>query len=479
MNRRVASALALVLACTASPLRAQCPDGTPPPCGPRVAPALVVRPFASRSVDSGDAYLASTLTEDVTTALASTRGLRLVTAAARGRADFTLDGTVRRSGGSLFVTAQLARTADGMILWRHAQPWAVRDLGRIPDSVASGALLALGLTYHPRAAIRTEDPDLYDQYARGRYMADRRNQPAMHRAVALFQDLIARDSTSPYGWMGLARALQAARGWGYAVPGLPRDSMLPALIAAADRAVELSPGNVDLWLMRGEIARAVDPTSRSASLLAFRRAIAADSLSVEAWYRYGLGLEETGDSAAAGEAFRRATDLGPTDAQALSWMALHEFWARRYDAAATWADSAITLDPTLALARFAAGNIAFRRGRLDEADDQGLAAERLSSGPDHQWGRLVRIHVLLARGDSAGARAMVRGAAAVGDSTLTLHLALALGESFAALGQPDSALAWLSRYQPIRDTHYQLHLRCEPGLDPLRSDPRFQALLTR
>jgi hypothetical protein len=57
------------------------------------------------------------------------------------------------------------------------------------------------------------------------------------------------------------------------------------------------------------------------------------------------------------------------------------------------------------------------------------------------------------------------------------HLALFVAQAHAALGERDKAETWLERYAPREDLHFQLHLRCDPPLDPLRNDQRFRALL--
>ena len=59
-----------------------------------------------------------------------------------------------------------------------------------------------------------------------------------------------------------------------------------------------------------------------------------------------------------------------------------------------------------------------------------------------------------------------------------LHPAVFIAEAYAQLGQADRALSWLERYQPRASLHFQVHLRCDPPLDPIRGDPRFKSLLT-
>jgi predicted Zn-dependent protease len=139
----------------------------------------------------------------------------------------------------------------------------------------------------------------------------------------------------------------------------------------------------------------------------------------------------------------------------------------------------VAADPAFLLGHTVAGEVALQRGLFDEAEAHFEAARRLATGPEIQ-GYIGLAHVALARGDTARARAWVAQAEARTDSAApSVHGAQYLGRAYTLLGDRERALWWLTRYQPLRDRHYQLHLRHEPELDPLRSDPRFHALLSR
>jgi tetratricopeptide (TPR) repeat protein len=440
-------------------------------------PTLAVAPFENRSTRADDAYLAATISDQVSTAIAGARGVRLVSARARA-SDFALTGTVRRSDDALFVSCQVERRASGRIVWRLDVTRPVRELAIIPDTIVAGALGAMGVQYGGRVA-RTVNPALFDLYARGRYQLARRTEVGLARAVSLFRQAATVDSTSALGWIGLALALERAHRWGFDAPGVPRDSILTAMVAASERAVELDSLSSDVWLMRGLVAEHVDPTTRAAAIRAYRRAIAVDSLSADAWFRLGVALEDSDDPDGALAAFRRALAFQPGHLEVLGFVALHFYWWRQLDSAAVAADSAIATDPAYLLARTAAGDIALQRGRFDDAEAHFEAAGRLATGPEVQ-GYVGLAHVALARGDSARARAWVAQAEVRTDSVSpSVHGAQYMGRAYALLGDADRALWWLARYRPLRDRHYQLHLRHEPELDPLRSDPRFQAILSR
>ncbi|PYP56107.1 MAG: hypothetical protein DMD40_11815 [Gemmatimonadetes bacterium] len=436
--------------------------------------------FENRSGDTLDAYLGDALTEDLTRSLSAAHVLRVFRVRqARPDLDYILTGSVRHAKDTLDVTAQLERNGSGEIVW--ATRLALRSQGTItvPRALTREILDALGA----RAATRTErtalppDPVAYDLFLRGRYEASRRTTPSLGRAVALFSESIHKDSTYAPGWAGLARALHQANRWGFPVRGVPSDSLLNREIIASDRALQLDSTSVDAWLTRALVSEDVDPTGRAPALQALRRALAIDSLNAEAWDQLAMALEETGRRDAAGAAWQRAVALDPGRLNALAFLAIHYWWWRAYDTAAIWADSAVATDPLYGLGRIVAGQVALARGRHDEAESQLDAARRLPTGPGSA-GLSGFVSLAVAAGDTIAARRLVAQAEARADPAAPdNHSVVNIAAAYAALGEVGRALAWLERYRPVRDLHFQLHLRLDPPLDPLRNQPRFRALL--
>ncbi|PYP29914.1 MAG: hypothetical protein DMD49_12120 [Gemmatimonadetes bacterium] len=255
--------------------------------------------------------------------------------------------------------------------------------------------------------------------------------------------------------------------------------MLTREISASDRALQLDSTGVDAWLTRASASEDVDPTSRGPALRAIHRALALDSLNAEAWDQLAMAFEETGSRDSAGAAWHRAIALDPGFVRAKAFLAIHYWWWRAYDSAAAWADSAVATDPLYGLGRVIAGQAALSRGRRDEAESQLGAARRLPTGPGSN-GLSGFVSLAAAAGDTFGARRLVAEAEARTDfAAPDNHSAVNIAAAYAVLGDVDRALAWLERYRPARDLHFQLHLRLDPPLDPLRREPRFQALLLK
>ncbi len=460
-------------------LRAQCPDGSPPPCGPAALrmPRIQVLPFATLPGDTASAYLAQAITDDLRDALTSTRAVVLLTGAQpRAGADFLVHGSVAQRGGSVRVDARVERPGTGRVLWTGSATRTPRELSPVANEVAGRVLQAAGVPARPAVASATADPHLLDLLRRARYQRVRRTESGLNRAVALLREAVAYDSTSPDAWTGLARSYSLALRRSIAVAGLTVDDMLTLALQAAERAVELDPNSPMTWLARGQVAGDVQPGSRTVAVAAFRRATALDPGLAEGWGALGIALEESGDTAGARDAFARAVALRPDDGEQLVWMALHQFWARDYASATRWADSALAMDPILPVAHGVAAQAKLRSGRPADALEHVGAIVRLT-GNTADFGNGVNVEALLMRGDSAGARAAQQVTVARAGTTPSQHGAIAIAIGYVALGDTTSAIAALVAYQHPDDLHFQLHLRVEPGLDALRSRPEIQRLL--
>jgi TolB-like protein/Tfp pilus assembly protein PilF len=476
-GRALAVAVPLCV-CAPVPAWSQCPDGTPLPCaGAQPArPVVMIVPFENRSRDTADAYFAETLTEDLAGALSSTHAVRVVRSGSSLRATEVIRGSVLRTGGVLHVSARIERPGTGEVRWTGNLERPSAEAQLLRDSVVHQIATALGLRA-PRARPRSADPATYDLWLRARYLLPRRRQEDVAAAAALLTRALGRDSTFAPAWADLARVLMWARGYALALPGVPSDSLLPRIFNASERAVLLDSTNEDAWRLRASVANVVDPTSRRIALTALRHALALDSTDAQTWDQYALALEEAGDPDAAAVAWRRATTFDPH--RTLGMYAIHWLWAGRYDSAAAWAEHAVTEDPTLMFLREVVAEVALARGRLAEAGAAYEAALRLGAGPEQVRALSGLAIVAAGLGDTARARGLIARAVAVADSaTPTVHAALSIGEAYAAIGTPDQALAWLRRYQPRGDLHFQVHLAHDPTLDPLRGLAGFRALLT-
>ncbi|MGI9077774.1 MAG: hypothetical protein ACR2G6_10700 [Gemmatimonadaceae bacterium] len=223
----------------------------------------------------------------------------------------------------------------------------------------------------------------------------------------------------------------------------------------------------------------VDPTDLRPTLRHARRAIELDSTNVVAWHTVAIALADTGNLEAGTEAWRACVRRGPSYTQCLAFLGLAHYWRRQYDSAAAWADSAIAVDPNYVLGRTTAGSVAIERRDFSRAAAAFDAARRLSSAVEVVNALAGSAQVEARAGRRSEARTILRRADSLASAYVPapLHTAVFLAQAHAAVGEADRALAWLTQYEPGRDLHFQLHLRCDPPFDPLRGDKRFRSLL--
>ncbi len=350
--------------------------------------------------------------------------------------------------------------------------------------VLAASIIGGWLLWRPRAIVggNSPQPEVVALYQRGLRGYARRTPDGAREAVAAFSAALERDSGYAAAWNGLAKAYLQAYGRQFILSGITGDAMLRSAVAAADRAITIDSGSSDAWVTRAMVSRAVDPTQMRGPIQWSRRAIALDSGNAQAWHTLASSLMDFGDFNRAIEAWRQSVRRRPSYSEGVAFLALAHYWHRQFDSATVWADSAVALDASYLLGRTAAGYVAVEQGDFAKATAAFEAARRVSTDVEVVNALAGRALVEALAGARARARATLQQAdsmAAEYTPVNPLHSAVYLAQAYAAVGQADRAVAWLERYSPTDHLHFQLHLRCDPPFDPIRREPRFQALLRR
>ena len=323
------------------------------------------------------------------------------------------------------------------------------------------------------------DPEVKALVDRGFRGYDRRTPAGILDAIAAFNAAIVRDSTYMPAWAGLASSYARALEREFIVPGMPRDSLLHLAVASVDRVLAADSGSAEAWLTQAIVTQQVDPTDDRPSLQAVRQSLALDSTNPRAWHTLARNLAETRDLDGALVAWRRSVTLNPSYTQGLAFMAQAHYWRRQYDSAATWADSAIAVDPNYLYGRTVAGLVAIGQGDTVRSATASDAARRLSTNVEVANALAGSAMARARAGRIEEARTTLRQADSIAETyrPAPLHTAVYMAQAYVALSDANRALTWLTRFQPRRNLHFQLHLRCDPLFDPIAGDPRFRALL--
>jgi tetratricopeptide (TPR) repeat protein len=311
----------------------------------------------------------------------------------------------------------------------------------------------------------SSDSAARELYRLGKAQQSLRTSTGVARAIALYSQALARDSSFALVWAELATAANFAYRRNLEIPGLTPDSLLHLSVNASQRAVDLDPNDAISWLAKARVARLVDPTDYTSVLAALRRSLSIDSTNSDAWFALGTANQDMLNDDAAIAAFMRSARLNPSDAQTIAFIAYHYMWNGQYARAKPWADSAIALQSTFVLGRQIATQIAMGMGNPTDARRHAEAEIQITTGREQALAFPSLAYAVAAQGDSAAARAYIERAMKLIDSAHpNAHEAAYVGAGIAAAGDTARALRLLSAHQPRGDLHYQLHLKRDPGL---------------
>ncbi len=451
---------------------------------PLSAEAVAVLPFVNSGGDARDEYFSDGMTDELTSALSQVRGLRVASRtsayAYKGRRDVdvreigrrlgvgaVLEGTIRRDGNRLRLSARLTGTGDGLTVWSEQYERTMADVFQLQDELSSAIVstLAPRLTGRLPAHRQTADLAAYDLYLRGRYLWHARGDSALRAAAGLFAQAIARDPGFADAHAGLADALALLPVYGLT----SADSALPIARREAERAVALDSVNADAWSTLGLVAKSAGDWAGAERAL--RRSLSLDPNGAAAHQWYGEVLVITGhpvEGAAQVAIARRLDPLSPIVAAELSFML-----ALAGDSTGAFREgaAAVQLAPSLWATHAFLGSAFVFSDRPAAAVSELARAVSLDSNVTIFTGILGFALGRAGRLDSA------RAVASSLERRAVRHAASPAGVAVAYLGLGDTAraLAWFERAVTERD-QFLLAIGLSPRwFDPIRADPRFVA----
>ena len=444
---------------------------------PPAATSIAVLPFANASADSAVNYVGEGVAEELIGALSKVPGIRVAPRSSSfglrdepggGRAvgarlgvGRVLEGTVRKAGSRLRVTAQLTDVGAGYSIWTDSFDRQDGDALALEEELARAILAKLAPTLSAggaRPAIRrgTTDPAAYDLYLQGRYYFGLRTGPTFVRAGELFEAALARDSTFARAWAGLADSYCIQSNFGQR----PAREVCPRSLQAARRALVLDSTLAEAHASLGFVHLFYEwDLDRAEAEL--RRAIALDPLSGTAYLWLMQMQSARGDTAGAIASIRRAAELEPFSLIIRTRVGTALMRAGRLPEAVAEVRQVLAMDSTYAEAWRSLGLFLVTWGRADS----GLAVLR-----DHQ----APIGLVAYAAATAGQRDSARQwlSALSRDPVASRAQALYAAFTAAALGDTEEALEWLGRAATER-TPDVVFAWTDPYLEPLRSDPRF------
>lgn len=465
--------------------------GGPPEAS--VAPSIAVLPFVDMSPERNQAYFADGLSEEILNLLAQSASLRVIartssfsfrnqnndiaTIARKLSVTHILEGSVRKSGDRIRITAQLVDCATSAHVWSETYDREMKDVLGVQEDIAAAVAESLRITLtgtDPPRRRETDSTEAFEHYLTGRYFMNRRGADDVAKAADYFKQALQLDPGYARAWAGLAGAYRDRLAVANPIP----NSTLRQWHEAVDQALELGPN------------------------------LAESHVRAAQYYWY------LGDMTTAEQHCKRAIALNPSDAMVLSVSAGKAVLKGHLSDAVLLQRRAVTVDPLSAANRANLGIYLTAAGNPDEAKAELEKASELSPTQVDVYADIARVLIIQRRFDEAlvAARKLPEGQlrehslalvyqalgdAAAADATLARLLALAtrpdadmlakvaVAEVYTFRGNSDEAFKWLAlasqQAREDRGDMQELQMTQEINVSPffnrLHADPRWQPVL--
>lgn len=449
--------------------------------------SVAVLPFVDMSPEKDQEYFCDGIAEELINALTKIKGLQVASRTSsfqfKGKADDVsrigeklnvetlLEGSVRKAGKKLRITAQLIKTTDGYHLWSEKYDREMEDVFAIQDEIARTIvnMLKVQLGAQPGSLIQPHSTDIeaYNLFLKGRYYWNKRTTETLKKSVEYFELAIDRDPTYALAYAGLADSYGVL---GFLEAMRPRDVMPKAKTAAA-KALEIDETLAEAHTSLA-YARMHYDWDWDGAETEYKRAIELNSSYATCHHWYALLLAAMERSKESIEQIKLAKGLDPLS---LIINAVHGYtlyFAREYDQAIDQCLKALELDQKFGITRWILGHAYEQKGMLNEAIKQ--FQETVTQSGDIALGCLGHVYAVAGERDKA-----LKIANDLEERSLSTYVSpYYCGLVYAGLGDNNLAFEWLER---AFDQHSSplMYLRVDPQLDSLRNDPRFDRLLNR
>jgi TolB-like protein/Flp pilus assembly protein TadD len=466
-------------------------EGGQPPAAAGSLPipekSIAVLPFDNLSRDPDNAYFVEGIQDEILTRLAKIADLKVIARSSTQRFQnkgdlpqiaqqlgvaHLLEGSVQKVNDQVRINVQLIKAASEAHLWAEIYDRKLTDIFAVESEIAKTIADTLqaklsGSEQHVIAARPTESSEAHHLYLKGRFFWNKRTGNDLRKSIDYFQQAIAVDPNYALAYAGLADAYAFLPGY---TAGSPQDSY-PKSIAAAKKALELDDTLAEAHTALA-IATWLYDFDFSQANREFQRAIELNPNYAIAHQQYGnILLSALGRFDEAIAEAKRAVELDPLSLVINSDLGVDYFFARRYDEAITQLRKTLEMDPGYYYGYVNLGQALDLKGARDAAIAEYQKARALNDDP-YILGLLARSYGL--SGNKTEAEKILNELKELSKQRYVAAYSFAL--TYLGLGNIEEALRWLEQAYQNRAGNDIGWIRVDPLLDPLRGDPRFEAL---
>jgi len=460
--------------------RATAQDDTAGAAASGAAKSIAVLPFADMSEKHDQEYFSDGLAEELIDVLTRVPKLRVPARTSsfsfKGKATtigeiahtlgvtHVLEGSVRKSGDHMRITAQLVRADNGFHLWSQTYDRDVRDIFAVQDDIAHAVAEQLKISLlgnEAPAPKQTTSTEAHNLYLQARYLTGRDSQRDLEQAVLLYQRALAIDPdyAPAWAWLSYCHSRRVSQGLDTTGAGYEK------LTTAAKRAIALDPNLPEPYvtLAAAHLQYDRDWAAAQAALAKVATLDPNNALAHQIGGHLSQAIGRMSDSLAH---FRRAVDLDPLNLLHRKYLGRALHYARRPAESAAVLRHAIELDPQFP-------GLHYELGRALMLNEPEAARAAFESEPDESWrsfglplGDLMTHHDKEAQTNLAALVANSQGSE------------FQVAETYAFFGETDKSFYWLEQARTLHDPGL-IYIRRDFLLRPLMSDPRYAALLQR
>ena len=453
--------------------------------------SIAVLPFDNLSRDPDNAYFAEGVQDEILTRLAKVADLKVISRTSTQKyksapdnlrdiakqlgVSNILEGSVQRAADQVRVTVQLINATNDAHLWAETYDRKLTDIFTVESEIAKTIADTLrakltGSEERMMSKKPTANPEAYEFYLKGRFFWNKRTGVDLRKAIDYFNQAVAKDPSYALAYAGLADAYVLLSGFGAASP---KDS-LPQAKAAAEKALELDStlGEAHASLAQALLAYDFDFAGANRE---FQHAIELNPNYATAHHWYGESvlapLSQFEDAIAQ---LKRALQLDPLSMIINADVGTVLTNARRYDEAIEQLRKTLEMDPSFYYAHYNLGEALEMKGLTENAIAEYQRAIALNDDPVPQ---ALLGHLYAKIGKKNEARQILQQ---LHESSKQHYVSPYLFAMIhIGLGDKNQAIDFLEKTYEDRDGYSIAFIKVDPFLDPLRSDPRFEALVQK
>jgi TolB-like protein/Tfp pilus assembly protein PilF len=455
-----------------------------PTLGDAASNSIAVLPLKNESGDPSQQYFSDGLSEDLITALSQFPGLKVIgrtssfqfrdakddarTIGSKLGVARLLEGSVRRAGGMVRVSAELINTSDGTTQWSDRYDRPYKDLFALQDDLTRAVASALKARLLPgeRPAAQTERPPsgslaAYNELLQAKFYDARDTEADLRKSIEHYTAATQLDPRYALAWSNLSRGW-AGLGAEF-LDGAPAQAAYAKARAAADTALSLAPDLPAAHVARGYLLQIADFDQRGAEA-EYRRALTLAPEDAQTKLSLGNQLATLGEVGKAAELTREALSTDPLRADWYNWLATYLLTLDRTDEAKSAIDKAIDLEPKAAGYHQVLAMIEIKRG---DAPAALAAAQHEAEGVWQDYALALARQI---GSDPAAADAALKNLIDKNAAIASYQVA----QVYALRHDVNSTFDWLERAWANRDPGVTA-LLFDPFIGRYRDDPRFAA----